>query len=49
VFRGNLKRMFNKHDTDNSGALSMSEIRALLKDNLKEHAIKFKVTHILYD
>lgn len=43
VFRGNLKRLFNKFDQDNSGALSIVEIKNLLKDNLKEHSVKFKV------
>jgi hypothetical protein len=35
--------MFNKFDKDNSGALNINEIRDLLKDNLREHVIKFKV------
>jgi hypothetical protein len=42
VFRGNLKRLFNKFDADNSGALSISEIKNLIKENMREYVLKFK-------
>ena len=35
VFRANLKKTFKKYDTDNSGTLSKSEIRNLIKDIFK--------------
>jgi len=46
VFRGNLKLLFNKYDADNSGALSLREIRSLLTDNMRDLYLKFRVINI---
>ncbi|CAD8057048.1 unnamed protein product [Paramecium primaurelia] len=42
-FRGNLKQLFNKYDKDNSGALSIPEIKQLLTDSMKDMQTKFKL------
>lgn len=44
MFRGNLLFLFNKFDVDNSGTLTLIEIRSLLTDSMRDLHLKFKVT-----
>ena len=37
-----MKRLFNKFDSDNSGTLSIGEIKNLIKENMREYVLKFK-------
>ncbi|KAM3132892.1 hypothetical protein pb186bvf_015040 [Paramecium bursaria] len=42
VFRGHLKILFNKYDKDNSGFLTIPEIKNLLTDSMREMYLKYK-------
>ena len=45
VFRGHLKILFNKYDKDNSGFLTLPEIKTLLTDSMREMYLKYKVKY----
>jgi hypothetical protein len=48
IFRGNLKKMFSRFDSDNNGCLDPSEIKKLLRMSFKEHIKDYRVIIIYY-